>query len=131
MTQHPAFACNATSTAPDFIRGDTVNLEFCFTNEDCTAWGDIAGWRLVVVFKKNESDTEPVLIVDYLVPSGDLATASKAVVAIKSTETAALCPGKFYYEYKRVLTLVPLDVWTIDSGSFRVTHGTDIAQFLK
>jgi len=109
--------CPCAVTAAEFpltiIRGDTVR--WCFTFSD-TAGAAIntGGWHVWLILRK-AADTryEDAFKLRLIVPNTPEAVSGSVVLTIHSSDTATLVPGKYLYEFKRVLPgVMPKDVWT-------------------
>lgn len=104
----------ATTEFPlTIIRGDTTR--WCFTFSDLSgAPLNTAGWHVWLILRKS-ADTryEDAFKLRLIVPDTPAAEEGNVVVTIHSPDTSTLLPGKYLYEFKRVLPgIVPKDVWT-------------------
>lgn len=102
-------------TIEPVLRGDTWRWVFTFYKDDnCTPIGNIAGQEIWVILKESRDDADNLatLTQKTLVTDDTDSAVGKAVVTISSLETAKVSPGKYYYEFKRVLPGTPPDVWT-------------------
>jgi hypothetical protein len=110
-------ACPCTATFAEFpttvVRGDTAR--WCMTFTDCDgAPINTAGWIIWLILRSSVDQTfADSFKVKLVVPNDASSAAGAAILTIHSTDTATLTPGKYYYEFKRVLAgLTPPDVWT-------------------
>lgn len=122
----------STDFCTDIVVGDTVHWSFTFT-DNCDDPLDITGWEIWVILKKSVTDTDSaaVLKIKREIPASADSAAGKTTVTLRSNESSTLVPGKYHYEFKRVIPATnPPDVWTFamstKTSPLSVLHGTYI-----
>jgi hypothetical protein len=107
------------SLAP-FYRGDTKEYPFSFTFNGAPV--DISGKKLYFTLKTAIGDPDPGVLQKILGPfSGPAAVAGTGELVLTSTDTAALAPGKYLFDFELVDPAVsPPHVTTLAKGTVTV-----------
>lgn len=110
-------SCPCTASFDEFpttiVRGDTSR--WCITFKDCDDQPiNTAGWIIWLILRSSLDQTfADAFKVKLIVPDDAVSATGAAILTVHSTATATLAPGKYYYEFKRVLAgITPPDVWT-------------------
>ncbi len=109
------------SLAP-FYRGDTKTYPFSFTDSN-GAPINIVGKKLYFTMKAAKGDADPGALQKVLGPFADDAEGQggTGTLELTSTETNALTPGKFYYDFQLVdPSTSPVGVTTVGAGQVTV-----------
>lgn len=115
--------CTVTPAVPMIVRGDSLYIEMVFATADDEPI-DATGWNIWFIVKASLNDTfeQAVLLVNREVEAGEDAEQGRVVIALTSEETSTLVPGKYHFEFKRVLTnFDPPDVWTFHASNKKPT----------
>lgn len=113
------------------VYGDTMHWVITF-KDDAGAAIDTTGWDMYLILRDGFDTASSTFIrtITTTVPAGDDATAGKATISLGSDVSKDIPIGKYYYEFKRVITAVdPDDVFTFASSStlaFEVKPGTSV-----
>lgn len=105
---------------PPFYRGDTKTYPFGFTFNGAPV--DITGKKLYFTLKTAIGDADPGVLQKVLGPfSGAAAVAGTGELVLTSTETAALAPGKYLFDFElRDEAVSPHHVTTLAKGTLTV-----------
>jgi len=99
------------------VRGDTATWVMCFELNQQPI--EIAGWDIYLVIRnsKQMEESDIVRVVKHTIPASADSALGKAVISFAAVDTADVPPGRYYYEFKRVIpNLSPPDVWTFRSS---------------
>lgn len=113
---------------PPLVRGDTVPIEINITDVNgspVNITGDLIFFTLKT--DRTQSDAQAALTLKFTVPTGPYAVAGNVVITLKSTDTAALAAGKYYYDIQWVKAGTPPIVKTIFMGTVVVLLDSTIA----
>ena len=126
--------CTANFESPlptSMVYGDTMHWVVTF-KDDAGAAIDTTGWDMYLILRDGLDAASSTFIrtITTTVPASDEATAGQATISLGSDVSKDIPIGKYYYEFKRVITAVdPDDVFTFASSSnlaFEVKPGTSV-----
>lgn len=114
----------------DIKKGDTKRYKFTFTQntgtEEAPIWTpvDIATWMIFFTLKTNADDTDAVAAAQVKYTAGDDALDDPVngtmYVVLPSDVSNTITPGKYHYDFQRVIPGVPPDVRTLDQDVVEV-----------
>ena len=109
----------------DFKRGDTKRYKFSFTQNTGTQEVpvytpvDITNWAIFFTLKVNQDDADTIAAAQVKAVAGGYAFDDPAngimYLVMGSDVSDAIEPGKYYYDFQRVIPGTPPDVKTLDS----------------
>lgn len=121
-----------TGLPTSMVYGDTMHWIVTF-KDDSGAAIDTSGFDMYLILRDGLDAASSTFIrtVTTTVPSGtDDALAGRATITLAAEDSKDIPIGKYYYEFKRVITSVtPVDVFTFASSSnlaFEVKPGTTV-----
>ena len=113
------------------VYGDTMHWIVTF-KDDSGAAIDTTGFDMYLILRDgiDEASSNFIRTITTTVPASDAATAGQATISLGSDVSRDIPIGKYYYEFKRVITSVsPVDVFTFACSKgldFEVKPGTTI-----
>lgn len=131
MTCNGCTANFETGLPTSMVYGDTMHWVITFKDDNHVAI-DTTGWSMYLILRDGIDAATSTFIrtIVNVVPASDAATAGQATITLNATDSKDIPIGKYYYEFKRVITAVePDDVFTFASSStlaFEVKPGTTV-----